>query len=104
MISDFILVPVASYVICNICPRSEPIYLGALQEEKLLVCSPFPVEYRKGVLLDNAKGMCGWIMCIAGGAVRKAVYAEVVFITCAMRTAYADLINDCLSTSSALTT
>jgi hypothetical protein len=41
-------------------------------------------------------------MGVAGGAASKAVYAEIIFVTCAMRTAYADLLMDCLSTPSTL--
>ena len=65
MIANFVLLTESSYMVRNVCPGTETVYLCALEEEQLFVGAPFSVEYGEGILLDDTVGMCCWIMRIA---------------------------------------
>lgn len=91
MVTDLVLAPVATNVVGDICPRPQPVDLGALQEEKLLVGAPFSVEYRERVLLDDSVWMCCGLMRVAGRAVGEAQDAEVILVAGAVRASNANL-------------
>jgi hypothetical protein len=91
VIANLIFVTVPSDVVRNIRPRAQPIDLCAFQEQELFIGTPLSVEDGEGVLLDDAKRMCCWLMGVAGGAAGEALDAEVIFVAGRVCAPYPDL-------------
>jgi len=95
MVAHLILVPITADVIGNVCPRSEAVYFGALEQQQFLVGAPVRVEYWERVLLDDSEGMGCGLVVVACRAARETLYTEIVIIACRMCTPNPDLETKC---------
>lgn len=91
VVPDLVLGAISTDVISNISPRADTVDLATLEEQKLLISSPSPVEYREGVLFyDSVRVRC-WLVGVARGAFGEALDAEVVVVTSSVCASYPDL-------------
>lgn len=91
MVADFILRAVSSDMVSDVCPRSQPVYFCAFEEEKFLIRTPVGMVYRNGVLFDNGVRMCSRVMVLGAFTRSKARDAEIVIIAGRMRAQDANL-------------
>ena len=91
MVANFILCAVASYVVRNVGPGPETVYLTSFQQEQLLVGAPFGIEYGYRVLFNNFVGMGGGLVVATGGAARETLHAKVVLVAGGVCASYAYL-------------
>jgi hypothetical protein len=62
MVPHLVFGPIATYVICNVGPGTQPVGFSAFQKSQLFIGTPVLGEYGYGMLLNDLVGMCCRVM------------------------------------------
>lgn len=75
----------------NVCPRTESVDLGSLEQQQFLISTPVLLKYRDRILFDDLEGMCRRVVVLGALPASEAGNAEVIFMAGGMRAGDSDL-------------